>query len=72
MKRAVPVFLVAIYCLSSSSCSTDETELSSSRHVENKNDFSDAILLRDSLSRDENGIDPPSKPVIVGTRPSLI
>lgn len=68
MKKIILVFSIVIYAYLVSSCSVDEVEpFQVQKPV--KVDYSDAMMQRDSIAKDGDVIDPPYKPVIVGTRP---
>jgi hypothetical protein len=68
MKTLVFVFAVFTILVSLQSCAVDEID-TQPKPVPTTVDYSDAMMQRDSVSREGDEIDPPTKPVIVGTRP---
>lgn len=69
MKKITLVFTVMIYVLLLSSCSVEEVEQPAQYPLGAKDNFSDVMMQRDSVSKTEDGIDPPVKPpIVIGTR----
>lgn len=63
MKTIIIVFAVFIGLLFLQSCSTDDVE-SPVRNESVANPYTDAMMMRDTISRDEEEIDPPNLPPV--------
>ncbi|UOK43076.1 MULTISPECIES: hypothetical protein [Flavobacterium] len=68
MKKITLVFTVMIYVLLLSSCSVEEVDTSKPKSIVMKTDFSETIKQGDSVSNEEDEIDPPKS----GTPPIKI
>lgn len=68
MKITAAPLIVFIALLVLQSCSTEEMEAPKLHPVKFEPVINNAMMQRDSISKDD-GIDPPTKPIISGTRP---
>jgi len=70
MKTPITLFAICFVLVLLASCSNDDMQPPQPPLPKDiiENDCTDAMLQRDSISKDE-GIDPPTKPIISGTKP---
>lgn len=72
MNTTTKLFLAFLTLVTLYSCTTDDVEATSFQKevtIEVQTDFSQSMMQRDSISKDGEETDPPTKPIIVIVKP---